>query len=327
MLEIPWKVRGICISAPKPGELELFENFVEQFLVPGGCNLIVLLLRYRYQFKSHPECANPDEPLDAAQAKQIVDLCKKHGVRLVPKMNLLGHQSGKGRDSLDGLLRGHPEYDETPEMDEVYYCRSLCPNHPEVTPIVFDLMDEMIGAFNSDGIHIGMDEVFDIGKCPRCKDTPTYKIFSNWVNTLASHNEASGKQTLMWGDRLLNGLETGYGAWEASGNFTDPAIQSVNKNILICDWHYEDRKDFPSVDAFANAGFKMMVCPWRYRANAEKFIEYAKEHDKGHIEGLLATTWINPGDIMRNILHGKLKEGPRAATVEALSDTLNWIFK
>jgi len=182
MLEIPWRVRGICLGAPMPEDLDVFEEFVEKKLAPGGCNLIIMLIRYRYQFKSHPECANPDGPLNEAHVKRIVAICRKHNIRLIPKMNLLGHQSEKTADSFDGLLRGHPEFDETPEMKEVFYCRSLCPNHPDVKPIVFDLMDEMVDVFESDGIHIGLDEVFDLGKCDRCKDTPTYRLLAGWVN-------------------------------------------------------------------------------------------------------------------------------------------------
>jgi len=326
MLQLPWKTRGICLAAPKPDELDLFDQFVKEKLVPGGCNLIVLLVRYRYRFKSHPECVNPRDPLDEASAKHVADTCRSYGIRLVPKMNLMGHQSEKAADTYDGLLRGYPEFDETPHLSEVFYCRSLCPKHPSIKPVIYDLMDEMTDVFSADGLHIGMDEVFDIGKCPRCKDTPTYRLFAEWVTDLYRHNLRRGIQTLMWGDRLLNGLETDYGSWEASGNFTEPAIELLPKDILICDWHYEDMTEYLSVDIFANAGFRILLCPWRYQANAEKFIDYAKNHDRGHIEGVMATTWINSGDLMRYNLNGERGGSTSPATLEALSYTIDWIF-
>ena len=328
MLNLPWKTRGICINAPMPDEIDLFEEFLETKLAPGGCNLIVMLVRYRYQFKSHPECASPNSPLCEADVKRIVAMCGKRSIRLVPKMNLMGHQSEKTRDTMDGLLRGHPEFDETPWMDEVFYCRSLCPNHPGVKQIVLDLMDELAAAFESDGVHVALDEVFDIGKCERCRDIPTYKIFADWVNTLADFNESRGRQTLMWGDRLLNGLETNYGFWEASGNFTEPAINLIRKNILICDWHYENLEKFPSVNIFADAGFKILLSPWRHKANAEKFIEYAKANDRGHIEGVLMTTWMNSGDLMRHMIKGERSDFAdyRKETLEALPKTFEWVF-
>jgi hypothetical protein len=310
-----------------PEDIGLYEEFIEKVLAPGGCNLIVMLVRYRYQFKTRPECVNPNGPLSEADVKRIIAICRKHNIRIVPKMNLMGHQSEKTKDSLDGLLRGHPDFCETPDMDEVFYCRSLCPKHSDIKPVVFDLMDELTGVFEADALHIGMDEVFDIGKCERCKDTPTYKLFAEWVNALADHNRKNGVGTFMWGDRLLNGMETGYGPWEGSGNFTEPAIKLLDKDITICDWHYEDMTKFPSVDIFAEAGFKMLISTFRYKAHAEQFVEYARVHDKGHIEGILATTWMYPDSFMRYMLTGghnadvKNKE-----STEALSETLGWIF-
>ena len=330
MLTHSWKTKGICLYAPKPDELDLFEEFIEKKLVPGGCNLIVMIVRYRYQFKSHPECIGHDAPLSEADVKHMLQLCRKHNIRLVPKMNLMGHQSdNKGRDSIDGLLRGYPEFDETQEKDEVFYTRCLCPNHPEVRPIVLELIDELVDVFEADGMHIAIDEVFEIGKCSRCKDIPTYKILANWVNTLADHLNARGVQTMMWGDRLLNGLETDYGFWEASGNYTEPAINLVRKNILICDWHYGDREDFPSVDIFFEAGLRILVCTGPYnKERAKKFIKYAKEKDKGHIDGFLATTWVDAGRLMRFILRNDdtgVTDWDRAM-LENLPQTLDWIF-
>lgn len=317
-----WKVRGICINAPLPDEIELFERFVEKTLAPLKINTLVLLIRYRYYFKSHPLCAS-DKPLSGSDAKRISAVCRKFNIRLIPKMNLLGHQSGKNRSSLDGLLRAYPELDETPELDQVYYCRSLCPNHPDVKQIVFDLADEMISAFNADAFHIGCDEVFDLGICPRCRNTPTANLFADWVTLLHDHIAGQGVRTLMWGDRFLNAADSGYGSWEASGNSTENALDMVAKDIIICDWHYEDRPAYNSVDRFGDAGFRILLSPWRYKANASKFIEYAKEHDKGHIDGILATTWGPFGDLARHMLYG---DAPGNENTANIAETVKYIF-
>lgn len=317
-----WKVRGLCVGAPLPDETGLFEEFVEKTLVPLGINTVVLLTRYRYAFETHPRCA-AHRALSRDDAGFISDICRKNNIRLIPKMNLLGHQSGKTRDSMDGLLRAHPEFDETPEVEEVSYCRSLCPKHPEVRQIVFDLAEDMISAFDADGIHIGCDEVFEIGLCPRCKNTPNAELFAGWVNALHDRFASKGVQTLIWGDRFLNAVDSGYGTWEASGNNTEDALDTVSKDILICDWHYEDRPAYNSVDRFADAGFRMLLSPWRYKANAAKFLEYAKAHDRGHIDGVLGTTWCGFGDLARHMLNGDTPAGPNTANV---ADTIKYIF-
>ena len=58
-----WTLRGICITAPKPADVELFVRFVNERLAVDGINTLVLLTRYRYAFESHPECRGND-PLD-----------------------------------------------------------------------------------------------------------------------------------------------------------------------------------------------------------------------------------------------------------------------
>ncbi len=296
-----WKTRGLCITAPKPADVGLFLRFIRERLACDGINTLVLLTRYRYAFETHPECRGND-PLSHSDVAAIREACGEYGIELIPKMNLLGHQSGRTRDTLDGLLRGFPQFDETPEQDEVEYCRSLCPSDPACRSVVLDLVGEMADAFGAKTFHIGCDEVFEIAKCPRCREHSTAGLFAGWVGAIHDALAARGVRTMMWGDRLLDGTATGYGRWEASQNGTDAAIGMLPKDILICDWHYENMEAYKSVEVFAEAGFEMLLCPWRYRDNAVKFIEYAKAHDGGNIRGVMETTWCDPAALIRVLL-------------------------
>ena len=316
------EVKGICMGIVRNEDTDLIVRFIDEWLAPKGCNLIVLLIRYAYQFESRPECASP-RAVSKENLIKIREACKRNNIKLVPKMNLMGHQSEKSKDSMDGLLRAHPEFDETPDKDEVFYCRSFCPNHPDIKPIIFDLMDELIDVCESDGLHIGCDEVFDIGLCDRCRDKSTADIFADWVNALASHLREYGKRTYMWGDRLLSS-KTGYGTWEASGNGTESAINKIAKDIIICDWHYENLDAYPSVDIFQSHGFEFLVCPWRHKANAIKFLEYANKHGNEQLKGFLATTWHSSAVIAKHILNVEKSENE---TIQNLSLTLEELFR
>ncbi|MFB9293794.1 hypothetical protein [Persicitalea jodogahamensis] len=76
-------------------------------------------------------------------------VCRKHGIELIPQVNLLGHQSADSH--VKTLLEVYPEFDETPhvKMPEKYewpnadglYCKSYCPLHPDVHKVVFDMVD------------------------------------------------------------------------------------------------------------------------------------------------------------------------------------------
>lgn len=338
-MQTNWKTKGILLTAPLRKDVDDVVRFIDEYLAPRGCNLVMLQVRYRYQFERHPECQGYD-PLSKSDVKKLVEVCRRNGIRLVPKMNLFGHQSGTHNtpvdgtlhghdpylptpDFRDGLLRAYPELDEQPHANAVGYSRSLCPTHPLVSWIVFDLMDELLEAFEADAIHIGMDEVFNIGLCPRCATIPRAKLFADWANALIEHAKAKGVEVFMWGDRLLNNDEFRYGAWESSDNATHDAIELIRKDITICDWHYENWPAFPSVEYFGKHGLRILVSVMKDLNNAKKFIEYAKAHDIGHVDGFLMTTWNSSGELARHILDG----GPAIwKNTQALAQTIEYLF-
>ena len=322
MKNYPWKTRGIVLTAPMIRDVDLVAEFIEKYLA-GKVNLLVLQTRYRYQFRSHPECIGC-EPLSYENVKTLVRAAKKAGIRLIPKMNLMGHQSGlhnvpsdgilHGGSGLaftdpDGLLRAYPQFDETPEEKEVFYSRQLCPSHPDILPVVLDLADELMDVFEADGIHIGCDEAFHICKCPRCRGREPGEVFGTWVESIGRHVRARGGELLIWADRFLDDSVMHYGEWAASANGTHTAVDLVDKSTVMCDWHYDSREKhgntYPSVDFFAEKGFEMFLSPWNELEPAKAFVEYARAHDKGHVRGVLATTWCNSGELAAHILRGR----------------------
>ncbi len=287
----PWASRALNIFAPWPEDVDRFCRFVREELVPDRIDTIMMIVRYNYAYTTHPECCG-NHPLSLADVKKMVAVCKECGIRLIPNMNLLGHQTIQDYKEPDGLLRAHPEFSETPIDEEPEYAYSLCPSHPELKKYVTDMMDELIDAFEADMFHMGLDEVFYIGMCDRCKGKNPADLFADWVNGLAEHLLARGVTPMMWGDRLLDSKELGYGPWDASHVGTAPAIHKLNKNIIITDWHYHNWHHFPSPEIFAKEGFKVYLCPFNVTPNAKLFLDYAKEHDQGNILGIMETTWV-----------------------------------
>lgn len=287
----PWRSKALNIFAPHPEEVDRFCAFVKDKLAKDGIDTIVMIVRYNYRFTSHPECRG-DFPLSYEDVQKMVVTCRDCGIELIPNMNLMGHQTIQDYKEPDGLLRGHPAFSETPIDEEPEYAYSLCPSHPEIFGVVTDLMDELIEAFRPHYFHMGMDEIFYIGKCERCAGADPGELFAAWVNKLADHLLVKGITPMMWGDRLLNAGELGYGPWDASQNGTWTALGKVRKEIIITDWHYYNWHWFPSPEIFAKAGHKVYLCPFNVAANAKLFLDYAKEHDQGNILGVMETTWV-----------------------------------
>jgi N-acetyl-beta-hexosaminidase len=309
----PFPIRGLCIAAPRSADLKDFIKFVEQELVPRKVNTLILRVDFNYQFKNYPKLRD-SSALSEAEVRKLVSACKKGNIRIIPQINLLGHQSWAGKTG--NLLRVYPEFDETPyiKMPKNYvwpnpdglYCKSYCPLHPGVHKVVFDLVDEICNIFNADAFHAGMDEVFYIGhdSCSRCAGRDKAELFSGEVWAIRNHLQQKGRQLWIWGDRLIDGKTTGMGIWEASYNNTYRAVDMIPKDVVICDWHYERADQTPVY--FAMKGLTVVTCPWRMPdvavTQAEdmvKFRQHATPEMKERYAGMVQTTWSPASDFLK----------------------------
>jgi len=305
-------VRGFCIQAPSPQRLDEFLKFIEQDLAPRQVNVLILRVDYSFQFTSRPEMADPNG-LSREQAQGIAAACKRHGIRIVPLVNLLGHQSWQS--SCGRLLKVHPEFDETPEvkLPEKYawpnpdrlYCKSYCPRHPEVHGVVFPLVDEVCDAFGADAFHAGMDEVFYIGEdqCSRCRGRNKAELFAEEVRAIRDHLQPAKRRLWLWGDRLLEGRVSGLGEWEASFNDTHAAVDLIPKDVVICDWHYERAE--PTAAYFAMKGLDVVSCPWKNpevaAAQVQDMVrirEVSNSKMSQHFLGVVQTVWSGSGSFL-----------------------------
>jgi len=307
-------VRGLAIAAPSTGDMDLFLKFIEEELAPAHFNLLILRIDYHYAYESHLELREAD-PLTKSDVKKIVNLCKKHGIRIAPQIDLLGHQSWA--KTTNKLLSVYPEFDETPQINtENYsgwpnpdglYCKSYCPLHPDIHSVIFALMDELMDVFETNLFHAGMDEVFYIGDphCPRCSGRDKAELFAGEVNTLYNHLAQRNGRLMIWGDRLIDGKTTGIGEWEASMNNTYRAIDMIPKDVFICDWHYE-RPEQTAV-YFAIKGFDVATCPWqrpevavRQLNDMLRFRESSTPQIAQHFQGIIETVWSDTKQFLKN---------------------------
>jgi len=315
-------VRGFCIGAPSSEDIDRFVKFINEELAPRNVNTLILRVDYNYRYKSHPELADP-AGLTKEDVKKLVKACKENKIRIIPQVNLLGHQSWASKQG--NLLKVYPEFDETPlvKFPEKYewpnpdglYCKSYCPLHPDVHKIVFEIVDEICDVFKADAFHAGMDEVFYIGEkqCPRCSGKDKAELFAGEVGTIRDHLALNGRKLWIWGDRLIDGKTTGIGEWEGSYNNTCRAIDMIPKDVMICDWHYERPDQTPVY--FAMKGFRVVTCPWRRPANAVlqvqdmiKFRNHSTPDMKKRFMGVVQTVWSGSGQFLDSFYGRKTED-------------------
>lgn len=338
-------VRGFCIASPTPEKVVEFNKFIEEELAPRKVNTLLIRVNYNYEFESYPQLSD-ENALSKADVKKIVKVCHENNIRIIPQINLLGHQSWGS--NLRNLLKIYPQFDETPHIqmpeeyvwpnDDELYCKSYCPLHPEVHKVVFTLVDEIVEVFEADAFHAGMDEVFYLAddKCPRCSGRDKAELFAGEITLIRNHLAAQNKELWIWGDRLIDGKTTGLGMWEASMNQTYRAIDLIPKDVVINDWHYE--KAVPTASYFAVKGFKVISCPFRIPEVGVKQVEStllnretSTPEMKEKFAGVMHTTWV-AADKFMDQFYGKISDehprgGSTVKTFHAVFDEIGKLEK
>jgi hypothetical protein len=311
-------VKALLLSCPEPQDVPLLCKFIREALPKEGVNTLCLRIEYQYKFESHPELADVNA-LSKQQLQSIVAACKEVHIRFIPTMNLLAHQSD--RTTIGPLLKKYPQFDESPDYNPPvpwkdggmfdFYSKSLCPLHPDLFKVLFPIMDELIDVCGADALHVGLDEVWILGydKCPRCGGRDRAELFAGYVTQLHDHLKQQHCEMWMWSDRLIDGKTTNLLAWQASMNDTYRAIDLIPKDIMICDWKYEDAPPTPAY--FAIKGFNVLASSCskpdvalaqldqirlaRKNGTREAFSITLAERMKG----VFSTMWFNTGDFIR----------------------------
>ncbi len=264
-------------------------------LAARGINLIILEVDYSFDFQSHPELRQGTRYITRKGARQFAEICRRHGIRLIPEFQSLGHQSWAGQTF--PLLTQYPELDLTPGAfpeNEGIYCREWDPTNPRVNEIVLPLIDEIIAAFGADGIHVGMDEIFllDSEFAPNTQGQDPAALLARVLNEFHDHFVTQqGLEMFMWGDRLIDGTVHGYGAWESSLNGTAPAVDMIPKDIVICDWHYTAMAAYASIPMFLDKGFRVLPSSYQRVDAVQALIKHSYSLQHPGMIGHLFTTW------------------------------------
>lgn len=259
-----------------------------------GVNTLVIEVNYSFEFKAHPELRNKTF-IRRETARALAKAAARNKIQLIPEFNCLGHQNFGRR--IEPLLKLHPEFNETPSLSVTnpgVYCLSWCPRAPGLQPIVASLVDEIADGFEAKAVHVGMDEVYLIGadECPRCKGESPAKLFSEQVRALHQHIVGERKLAmLMWADRVIGVKFQGHSQYDNERNDLSACIDTIPRDIIQCDWHYEGRTNYPSVPYLAGKGFRVWPAGFQPVGAARALSDFAKGQQDERVIGYLATTW------------------------------------
>jgi hypothetical protein len=282
-------MRGFHTTIDKHESVDAMIRLIDEGLAPLGYNTLVFEMRYA--FRCFPEYATGTITFE--DARRVADACAAQGMRLIPLLPCLSHQSvHSGPRGLPyPLFEAHPELLERQGVPRDadwpdFGLHSWCASNDAVYDYIFPMIDDMIDACRAETFHIGMDE-----------------LFARTVKKLRDYLAAKGLDTMMWGDRLLDAQKMGYSMWEGDRFGIHPALHradEVTRDILICDWHYEwHSAGYPSVETLMREGFFTVPAVWRDAQNAQHLWLHALEAHylsnrcgwPGKLGGYLCTNW------------------------------------
>jgi hypothetical protein len=227
---------------------------------------------------------------------ELVLAAGQAGIRVVPIVNLLGHTQ---------YLIKHPELRDLNELrdDRGHPLEQgqVCPLHPHLQEVAGKLLRDMAPYCTAGKMHVGLDESFHLGKCPRCREE---------VARLGLGGHFAGHVNRL--HQLVSGLGLQMGIWADMLYFVPEAIPQLPAGITAYDWYYYPFNRKPKVEFFNFAerdlhpalkkqGIAYYGCPMNGAFRHEPMPVFGdrlanirswwQRCQKVNAEGLLITSW------------------------------------
>ena len=198
-----------------------------------GYQELYLHLEDAVHYPSLPGVAR-DDAYTYEQLGELVLAAAQNGIRVVPIVNLLGHTQ---------YLIKHPDWRDLNELrderDRPLPHGQICPLHPRTLEVAERLLRDLAPYCTAGKVHVGLDESFHLGKCPRCREEVARAglggHFANHVHRLHAIAGAQSLQLGIWADMLY---------------FTPEAIPLLPRGITAYDWYYYPFAKKPRVEFF-----------------------------------------------------------------------------
>lgn len=175
-----------------------------------------------------------DDAYSYQELGELVLTAAQQGIRVVPIINLLGHTQ---------YLIKHPEWRELNELRDdrgrPQETGQICPLHPRALELADKLLRDVAPYCTAGKVHVGLDESFHLGQCPRCREEVARLglggHFAGHVNRLHAVCGRLNLQMGLWADMLY---------------FTPEAIPLLPRGLTAYDWYYYPFARKPRVEFF-----------------------------------------------------------------------------
>ena len=233
-------VRGVMldVSRDKVPKVETLEALIDR-LASWKVNHVELYMEHTFAYPGHEDVWRDASPFTADEIRRLDAFCKERFVELTPNQNCLGHFERWLRHDRYRPLAISPD-GWTDGRGRVRPPTTIEPTNPDSRALVASLLRELLEAFSSPRVHVGLDEPWEL-------PDERFADYLDYVRKLRARPELDGRQALMWGDIVASHPDE---------------LASIPDGVTVCEWGYEDGHPFAARAALlAAAGRPFWLCP------------------------------------------------------------------
>ena len=285
----PLDFRGIMLDVSRNAVVKpsfLKERIARLALM--GLNRLCLYTEETYTVPGEPLFGYARGRYTDAEIRELVDYARIWGVIMIPCIQTLGH--------MEHILK-YPHYTPLRDNEYVYNVYS-----PELYAFIEKTIDAARAPYDTDIIHLGMDETFGLGRGLAFKEGEPIRprqLYVEHVAKVVDICRRKGLKPMMWGDVVL-----GHGG---EVKMTAEQTALLPKDVTMNYWEYawnDPVKYSRDLKDFKNMGYAPMVSPgvwcwsrffpahYKAAANVGALLESAK---KAGVRGALNTHWGDDG--------------------------------
>ncbi|MDO8588441.1 MAG: glycoside hydrolase family 20 zincin-like fold domain-containing protein [Armatimonadota bacterium] len=282
------QLRGMYVSIVGNFDLEWAQELITEHMARYKMSCVMIDLTGVFPYDSHPELPRPANPPTKLQLLELVGFAKKCFLEVIPHGYWWTEtENWQTNGTLHSDLR---EYQTLADPNPAGTTERLCPRHAGAQQLMHDILDEHVAAFDPTYEHIGWSEM-DLAPaptCPHCAGTDVVPSFAEYIWNDRNHlmNRTKPVRPVVWGDMLREDMPAGReeGTWQS--------VPLLPRDLLIVDWDYSTKTDFPSLQIWNDYGFQSVGCPYGYGylgyVGKENIYYWGKSAKKYGVLGMLA---------------------------------------
>lgn len=293
-------------------------------------NAVVFEFEDKLRYSRQPVVGAP-QAISIDEMAALTNYARERHIEITPLVQGLGHATF--------ILK----HEELAHLRELSWNRwAFCPLHEGTYQVLFDMYRDAIDATpGSKYLHIGGDEIGNIGLCPRCKPTAdndgVLSLSLYWLKRVCEFAEQNNRIPIFWDDMPMKHAgvyETTYDddvtaeeaekKWKEGIPEMDKLLEDFPKNCIYMRWNYSMARqpgNIMALDWYKSRGLKTMAATAtnteggflfqqdiRDKGNQSigissirSFIQLAAEKEA---EGMLCTAWDDKSPHMENYWRG-----------------------